>query len=193
MSNANDPSPNREPVTPDFEEFFANCMPALEAFLRAQVGRALAARESISDLAQSACREVLDDLGSLEFRSEDAFRAYLFLQASRKVVDRARFHRMEKRDSRREEPLGVGNEARRLLQDFALTVTPSRAASATEELARVESALEELPERQREAVLLSRVARIDYSDIAEQMRLSPAAVRGLVARGLAGLADRLSP
>ncbi|MEO6594961.1 MAG: hypothetical protein ABIP94_09445 [Planctomycetota bacterium] len=33
------------------------------------------------------------------------FRAYLFLQAVREVVDRARFRRMARRDMRRERPL----------------------------------------------------------------------------------------
>ena len=73
----------------------------LIAFLRARVGSALAARESIHDLAQSVCREVLRDQAELTFRSDESFRAFLFLQASRKIVDRARYHRMAMRDPQR--------------------------------------------------------------------------------------------
>ena len=59
-----------------------------------------------------------------------------------------------------------------------MLVTPSRAAGAREELDRVEQALQELPDNQREAVLLSRIGGISYGDIARQMTLSESAVRG---------------
>ncbi|MCA8954155.1 MAG: sigma-70 family RNA polymerase sigma factor [Planctomycetes bacterium] len=176
---------------PAYEQLFARNLPALTAYLRARVGSALAQRESISDLTQSVCREVLDDLGELKFDSEEAFRAYLFLQASRKVVDRSRYHKMAKRDPAREVTMPTDVESRELLRSLAMLVTPSRAAGAREELDRVETALQELPENQREAVLLSRIAGISYGDIAAQMELSESAVRGLVARGLARLAAML--
>lgn len=173
------------------EQLFARNLPALTAYLRARVGPALSARESVSDLTQSVCREVLDDIETLRFDSEEAFRAYLFLQASRKIVDRSRFHRMAKRDPAREIAMPTEAESRDLLRNLAMMVTPSRAAVAKEQLERVERAVERLPGNQREAVVLSRVAGIGYGDIARQMSLSESAVRGLVARGLASLAASL--
>ena len=47
------------------------------------------------------------------------------------------------------------------------------------------------PDAQRDAVLLSRVAGLGYQEIARQKGISEAAVRGLVARGLARLAGLL--
>ncbi len=173
---------------PNYDELFARNLPALAAYVRARVGSGLAARESVSDLTQSVCREVLDDLDELRFESDEAFRAYLFLQASRKVVDRARFYRMKKRDAGREVVIPSDRESKEMLRSLAMLVTPSRAAGAREELDRVEQALQELPDNQREAVLLSRIGGISYGDIARQMTLSESAVRGLVARGLARLA-----
>ncbi len=190
------PGDNHSPeVRPDsgqaLEQLFARNLPALVAYLRARVGGALAARESISDLAQSVCREVLLDQPQLHFPNEESFRAYLFLQASRKVVDRYRYHKMAMRDPAREVDLPSESEARELLSGFAQMITPSRNAGAREELDRVEQAVHELPDNQREVVLLSRIGGISYTQIARQMGISEAAVRSLAARGLAKLAAKL--
>ncbi len=173
-----------------YDDLFANNLPALVAFLRAKVGGELAHRESVSDLAQSVCREVLRDLAQLEFRGEEQFRAYLFLQATRKVIDRYRYHKQEMRDPARVEPLptDTADVAERGLYG---ALTPSRVVGAKEELTRVEQALQLLPEAQRDAVLLSRIAGLGYQEIAAQKGISEAAVRGLVARGLARLAGLL--
>jgi RNA polymerase sigma factor (sigma-70 family) len=171
-----------------YDALFTRNLPALAAYLRARVGGDLGHRESVSDLAQSVCREVLEDLDQLEFVSEEAFRAFLFLQASRKMVDRYRYHTMHKRDPSREQPLPTTSDGTEGLQVLAQSLTPSRAAGAREDLERVELALRELPDNQREAVVLSRIGGISYGTIARQMGLSEAAVRGLVARGLARLA-----
>ncbi|MCR9243855.1 MAG: RNA polymerase sigma factor [bacterium] len=191
-----DPSQDTDSATdrrakPRFDELFAQNLPALTAYLRSRVGSALAARESISDLTQSVCREVLDDLDELDFDSEEAFRAYLFLQASRKVIDRSRYYGMKKRNVAREVAMPTAAESREMLRGLAMLVTPSHAAGAREELERVEHALEGLPDNQREAVMLSRIGGLSYTDIARQLGLSESAVRGLVARGLARLAALL--
>ena len=172
------------------DDLFTGNLPALIAFLRAKVGGELAARESVQDLAQSVCREVLRDIGQLEFRGEEQFRAYLFLQANRKVIDRYRYHKQEMRDAARAEALPTESREADVLGAYQ-GLTPSRVAGAKEELSRVEQALALLPEEQRDAVLLSRVAGLGYQEIARQKGISESAVRGLVARGLARLAGLL--
>ncbi|MBK8100739.1 MAG: RNA polymerase sigma factor [Planctomycetes bacterium] len=174
-----------------YDELFTRNLPALVAFLRAKVGGELAERESVRDLAQSVCREVLRDLDQLEFRGEEQFRSYLFLQATRKVVDRYRYHKQEMRDPARQEGLPTDTEAAEVMGAYAPLATPSRVVGAKEELSRVEQALQGLPEAQRDAVLLSRIAGLSYQEIARQKGISEAAVRGLVARGLARLASQL--
>ena len=67
----------------------------------------------------------------------------------------------------------------------------SRHASAKEEIERFEAALAELPENQRDAVMMSRLMGLDYSEISDVMGVTPSAVRGLVARGLAAVVDAL--
>jgi RNA polymerase sigma-70 factor (ECF subfamily) len=174
------------------ETLFARNLPPLVAFIRSRAGRALTARESALDLAQSVYREVLQDAGNIELRDEVAFRNWLFMAATRKVLDRARFLQRQRRDVAREEALPTaGAEADAALAGYASICTPSRHAAAREELARVEQAVQSLPEDQRDAVAMSRLMGLSYPQIAEQMGRSEASVRGLVARGLAALADQL--
>lgn len=161
-------------------------MPALMVFLRHQTGDDLAARESVEDLAQSVCREVLQDSPALRFPDADKFRAYLFLQAVRKVVDRARFHRMARRDARRERPLPETRTAGEL-GVYGRLASATQVVDARERLAQFERLLQELPEAQREAVLLSRVAGLSYEEIARQKGVAESTIRALAARGLARL------
>ena len=49
----------------------------LRAFVRLKSGELIRAKESESDLVQSACREALSDLSSFECKSEEHFRGWL--------------------------------------------------------------------------------------------------------------------
>lgn len=177
---------------PDLDALFARNLPPLVAFIRARAGRAIAARESAYDLAQSVCREVIKDIGSFDYRSDEAFRGWLFMQAARKIMDRNRYLHRDRRDIDREiVPATTDSEAATLLSCYATLGTPSRCASAREELTRLETAVQDLPEAQRDAVTMSRLMGMEYKDIAEVMQTTESAVRGLVARGLAALAAKL--
>lgn len=68
---------------------------------------------------------------------------------------------------------------------------PSRVASAREALDRIGSALHDLPEKQRDAVALSRLMGVPNAEIAEGLGCTEGAVRALIARGLAGLSIAL--
>lgn len=175
----------------NLEQLFARNLPLLITYVRARVGSALAERESIQDLAQSVCREVLQDRDVLTFSNDESFRAYLFLQASRKIIDRARFHRMAMRAPEREAGRIGDPNARDLMADCVELLTPSRAFAARDELDRVEAAIRKLPANQSEAVMLSRIGGVSYAEIARQLGISIGAVRSLTARGLAQLAASL--
>jgi RNA polymerase sigma-70 factor, ECF subfamily len=174
------------------DSLFARNLPPLVAFIRARAGKAVAARESAHDLAQSVYREVLQDAAAIELKDEGAFRNWLFMAATRKVLDRAKFLKRERRDIAREQALPeAGPEADAMLACYASIATPSQHAAAKEELQRVERAVQDLPEEQREAVVMSRLMNLSYPQIAEQMGRTESSVRGLVARGLAALAEQL--
>jgi RNA polymerase sigma-70 factor (ECF subfamily) len=174
------------------DSLFARNLPPLVAFIRARSGRAIAARESAADIAQSVFREVLMDAERIELKGEAAFRNWLFMQATRKVLDRAKFHGRDRRDFGKEVAIPeAGPAADALLACYASIASPSHHAVAKEELERFESAVQKLPENQRDAVTMSRMVGLSYDQVAEQMGISESAVRGLVARGLAALSSSL--
>lgn len=157
----------------------------LTAFVRVRAGDLVLERESAHDIVQSVCREVVEDLGEFEYRGDTALRNWLFVLATRKLLDRKKFYQRARRDAGRE----VAPDA--LLDCYASVATPSRVAAAREELARIELALQQLPDTQRDAVAYSRLLGLPYSTIAERMATTESAVRSLVSRGLARLADEL--
>lgn len=176
-------------------ELFDAVMPRLLAFIRVRASDQLLLRESVRDIAQSACREVLQDAQKLEFRGKEAFLRLLFLHAVRKILDRERSRTSARRDARREVRLGDWSDSgspidsvRPCHADFH---TPVEVASAREQLARFETALRQLPADQRDAVAMNRLLLLPYSEVAQALGKTESAVRGLVARGLARVSSLL--
>jgi RNA polymerase sigma-70 factor (ECF subfamily) len=174
------------------DSLFARNLPPLVAFVRSCAGKAVMARESAIDIAQSVFREVLEDADKIELKGEAAFKNWLRMQATRKVLDRAKFLQRERRNVAREVELPeAGPAADAMLACYASIATPSQHAAAREELARFEAAVQQLPEAQRDAVTMSRLMNLSYPQIAELMGMTESSVRGLVARGLAALSSQL--
>ena len=68
---------------------------------------------------------------------------------------------------------------------------PDAAADARRQAAEVERGLAGLPERQRQALWLAAVEGLSYAEVAEVLEVTPAAVKSLVHRARASLADAL--
>lgn len=174
-------------------ELLVRAMPQLEAYVRLQAGGVVRARESISDLVQSVCGEAIADLGQFEFRGEPQFRHWLARQALHKIINKREYWQAQKRDFRRERPPAESAAAASLLSQYASFCTPSRQASAREELQRVETAFDQLEPDHREAIMAHKVLGVGYPELAASMARSEGAVRNLVYRGLARLAALLDP
>jgi len=164
----------------------------LRAFVRLRTGPELRQRESSSDLVQSVCREILEQAHRFQHPSESAFRRWLYTTALRKISDRAEHWRAQKRDAGREQAFPSQGEAG-LLQRYASfsSSSPSQHAMVREEVERVERAFGELTEEQREVITLAHVAGLSRAEIAEQMGRTEGAVRVLLHRSLARLAEVL--
>ncbi len=162
-------------------------LPGLLAYVRAHAGRQLLQRDASMDLVQSACREVLQDVGKHDYRDEAGFRHWLFLAAERKILDRAKYHGREKRNAAADMSPSMAEE-RALLAGYSGICTPSHDAIAREELERMESALAKLSEEHREVILLSKIVGLSHAQIAERLGKSEVAVRSLLHRALASLA-----
>ncbi len=179
-----DHSPRREAT--EFEARILRLLPNLERFVRVNLGAALRAREETRDIVQSVCREMLEDQAQFQERGDEAFTSWMFLHALNKIRERIRRMQTLKRGEGRDE---VPLEDESMRAAAASETTPSDLALRNEAMESLESALLELPEDQRHAVTLSRIAGLDYGAVATALDRTENAVRKLVSRGLARLSS----
>jgi RNA polymerase sigma factor (sigma-70 family) len=170
-------------------------LPSLRAFIRLQLGHGVRSRESSLDLVQSVCREVLEGFDGFEYRGPDSFRNWLLKSAQNKIRDRGRYWGRERRTAQREAG-SVGqllneDDDRELLGQLKTFCTPSRHATAREELERAEQVFQQLPPAHREVIVLARVLGLPHPDVAREMGRTPVATRTLLSRALARMATLL--
>lgn len=167
-------------------------LPALVGYVRQHAGAGVVAHESATDIAHSACREVLTRLAEARYAytDEEHFRAWLCQTAMRKIQDRARYWQRERRDPERVQSLGEAES--RLLVGLASALSPSEQVLDRERCERLAAALQQLDPRQREVVRLSYEEQLTHREIAARLDIEESHSRTLLARALARLARLLS-
>lgn len=170
------------------ERLLARHLPRLERYVRLRAG-ALLRTEGVSDLVQSTCRELLEKADRFQYGGEDAFRHWLYTTAARKIASRQRFHTAQRRDVRevRQGDAALAELARAL----GAEPSPSEMAIGAELLGRLERAFEQLPEEQREVILLSRVVGLSRAEVAKAIGRTENGTRNLLHRALARLSGAL--
>ncbi|MCE9593709.1 MAG: sigma-70 family RNA polymerase sigma factor [Planctomycetes bacterium] len=172
--------------TPAVDTLLERYLPGLRAFVRLRAGPAVRAHESASDITQSVCREVLQNLSTFKYGGEAGFKHWLYATALRKLQKRDEHWRTQKREAAR-----VVVDEHALLEAYRSVSSPSGRAMAKEELARVEHAFDELGDDEREVITLARVVGLPHKEIAEAMGKTEGATRVLLHRALARLAEKL--
>lgn len=160
-------------------------LPSVQSYLRLRAGRLLLDRESASDLAQSVCRVVLENMDRFRYDGEDGFRRWLFATAERKVLDRYDYYTAQRRSPDAEDGSPAEEHARPDAD------SPSRAVVAQEELAQLEQAIALLPEEMQEVLILAKIVGLSRAAIAEELGKSEGAVRMVLHRAMARLADTI--
>ncbi|MEW6746270.1 MAG: sigma-70 family RNA polymerase sigma factor [Planctomycetota bacterium] len=174
---------------PPLEALLARHLPAMRAFVRARVSRALISRESSSDIVQSACRDALRHWSRFQYRDEESFRRWLTTVALNKIRQRERFLRACKRDIGRELTDEGGGELELLA---AGSGSPSEEAMMGELLERLGRALDRLPAIEREVIVLSRIQGLPHAEVAHEIGRSELAARSLLSRALVRLSRYLA-
>lgn len=168
-------------------------LPALNAFVRLRISDGVVRRESTADIVQSVCRDALGDLPSVRAIDEDGFRAWLFAVVHNKLRNKEDYHRAAKRDLQREQGAladASGNQAQ-LLGLYGRAVSPSQDAAASEEIARIERAFDQLPDAYRDVLLHVGIGGLSYGESSRLLGRSEDSVRQLVHRARARLATLL--
>jgi len=183
-------TPNRR----RFEDLLEEHLPRLRAYIRLRTNRDIRARESHTDLVQSVCREVLEGSSHFEYQGDAAFRKWLYTAALRKIVERDRALKAQKRDVRRERPGdGDAESDGGLFDAYATVTTPSVQLSRRENIAALEKAFDQLSDEHREIVTLARIVGLSHREIAEQTGRTEEACRQLLRRALIKLHLLLDP
>ncbi len=165
---------------------------AIRAYVRLNVNEALRAKESCSDLVQSVCREVVCGLEGFRYRGKKSFHGWLFIMVLNKIRDRQRYFLAQKRDPRQEAARpGPGTSAEELATLYASVASPSQVAMAHEHVERIERAFDQIPDKYRVILTLSRLMGLSVPEIAEETGQTRTAVSTQLARGLVMLSRAL--
>lgn len=177
------------------DELLDRHVPALKAFIRLRMGPVLRARESLSDLTQSVCREVIQNIDRLQYPGEKAFKHWLYTTAQRKISNRHEYHTADKRDAGRDIRRTSGpddeDDPMSVSKVYATVYSPSQDAMAKEHVQQVESAFDALPDDYREVIMLSRFLGLSREEVAKEMNRTEGSVRNLLHRALSRLAELL--
>jgi RNA polymerase sigma-70 factor (ECF subfamily) len=160
---------------------FARHRGRLLALANCRMSRTLANAVSAEDVVQETCLEAARKLHSFEAQGPESFYRWLAAIARFKVNEAARARRAMKRAA--EAPLDA--------EPPSPATSPSGRAIKAESAARLAAAIESLPADQAEAIRLRWLEGLSVADAAALLGKSAPAVKGLVARGLATLAERL--
>jgi len=173
----------------------ARHLPDLNVYVRLRLSRKLRGVEETVDIVQSVCRDVLQNERGFHYEGEAQFKAWLFNAAVRKIVDKAEHWSAAKRDRNRDRAIdsddtrgGLRFESE-IETSFRKVWSPSHDAIGRETMERIEKAFSELPEEKQEVILLARIVGMSRTQIAAHMGRSESAIRNLLPRALAELAE----
>lgn len=157
-------------------------------------GPRLKGKIDLSGVVQQTLFEAHQALIEWEDKPTEQQQAFLRRVLDHNLQDEIRKLRTEKRNVMREQPLHADIEQSSLRLDgwlAANTSSPSHQLQRKERALRLADALNRLPEAQREAVIAHYWHRSPVVEIATSMSRSPAAVAGLLKRGLRQLREEL--
>jgi RNA polymerase sigma-70 factor (ECF subfamily) len=182
-------SPEAESNGPALEQFRSY----LHSLARLHLDPRLKGKLDASDLVQQTLLQAHQARD--QFRGGDGERAAWLRQIpARNLAHAVRDFGRDKRDVAREQALGAALEASSARLEAWLAAeqsSPSQQAERHEQAVRLAAALDQLPEAQREAVVLHYFQGCTVADVGRQLGRTQAAVAGLLHRGLKQLREQL--
>lgn len=151
----------------------------LEAILMSVLQRYWQNESDLADLKQEVYLKIYEAAKS---KRPDPVKPYLLVIARNVVIDKVRRDQVVPIEAVADlEVLNIATE----------TPGPERQTQSREELRRLQSAIDHLPPRYREAVVLAQVEGLSGPEIAQRMGISRSAVSHYLKRGVRALADML--
>jgi len=178
-----------EPVSDDFRSL-NRYRAYLHLLARLQLDRRIQAKLDPSDIVQQTLLQAVKAQDQFRGRTDEEMAAWLREILAHNLANALRNLGRRKRDVAREVSMhaAVEQSSARLESWLAADQTsPSQHAIANEQAVRLANALASLPEAQREAITLHHLGGWTLQQVADKLVRSPAAVAGLIKRGLEAL------
>ncbi len=164
--------------------FYERCARKLLPLIRLRLGRTLRSELESRDILQVVLCKSFERLEQV--KDPSAVMGWLARMAENEIRDQADFHARDRRDAALKSPM----------EDAAAVPAPVRQALSlviiSEEMERLERALEAMPEAQREIILLRKLEELTFPEIAARTGKSEDACRMAFSRAMAALTVKLS-
>jgi RNA polymerase sigma-70 factor (ECF subfamily) len=167
----------------------------LEVLARVHLDPGLRGKLDPADLVQQTLLRACAALPEVRNRSPEALAAWLRKILARTLADTVKHYHRDRRDVNLEQSLQAdldGSSASLAGWLAADQTSPSQAAQRNEELLRLADALADLPEPQREVLILKHCRGQTLQQIADHLGRSVPSIASLLRRGLEALRQRLS-
>ena len=155
-----------------------------QALVAGTVARMLGSNSDVEDIAQQVFIRVWKSAGRYVARAK--FTTWL-LKITRNLV----FNEMRRAKRHPHLPVQIDPETEELPLKDEATATPDASLLQNELQHAIESAITELPDTQRMALILRRYEELSYEEIADVLELSVPAVKSLLFRARTELRERL--
>ncbi len=174
----------------DQDQTLERFRPYLSLLARTHLNPRQRAKLDSSDIVQQTLMDAFAKQDQFRGSSDAELAGWLRQILKNHLADAVRNQQRDKRDVRRERSLDAEID-----QSFSRTnswladvqSSPSQRAVKQEEVLRLSEVIAELPEAQREAIVLHHLQELSLAEVAKEMGKTEAAVAGLLFRGLKSL------
>ena len=176
-----------------FEGALERFRPVLVTIAQAMISPAYRGDIEASDLVQQTLLEAHAGAGVLDPLDEGPFFGWLRKTLQNNMLDAVKHLKTQKQNvSRRVRESELGDSFARLEQVLTTDDTsPSQLVSRNEQIGNMLSSLQELPDKQRMAVIMKHLQGMPLKEVATQLGLSESATAGLLHRGRQNLIRRM--
>lgn len=175
------------------EVLFQIYRPRLARMMAVRLNRKLAARIDGSDIVQETLLQAEAALDDFLKTHPCSIYAWLRRIAERNLIDACRFHYRQRRDVRRELEFPIQEESiDKLVNQLACLKTgPQRAVARLEMRQLVQQTVSELPEIDREVLIMYHLEQMTAREISDVLSISEEAVRSRQRRALLRISRKL--
>lgn len=176
------------------QELFERFLPRVRRIAAIRLGRSGRALQEVDDLVQESLFDAFRGLENFDTKSDGQLLGWLGKIVENRLRATLRHGRAQKRGGDRVQRFADFSQACGPSRFADANATPSQNAMGTEMQARISEKVHELPEQQRELIILRLYCELSYDEIAAELQLGGAdSARALFSRALRALGSMVSP